>query len=476
MTAVNSDVLVIGAGISGLSCARTLQKAGLAVRVVDSGSAVGGVVRSQELEGAGTIDLGPQTLRTGDPELIEDMQDLGIWDRRLVAGEAGKNRYVFWDGRLIALPSGPGSFLTSPVLPFGGKLRMLMEPLIPRGQNEDQSVADFFRARLGRHALERLVDPFVAGVYAGDPEGLSVDAVFGGMRRGVQEKGSLVRWGISRAKAARKEREASGRPRTRAEMFSFPGGLQEWPEAMAASLEPGSVLTGVDVTSVTRDDEGIWTASGTYLDAPWSTSARNLVVAVPAMAAAVLLGDLFPAQVRRLADISYAPVATVALAFDREDVAHPMDGFGCLFPSSQGRSILGILWISSLFPKRMVEGRVVTTTFVGGARQPEYALRDDDWILRRTLREHREILGVTGEPVAARVVRWKAAIPQYEFGHLGRVSAAQELEAEAPGLYLAASWRGGVSMGDCWKNGRAAGERLLRQTPAPTSSHAAGSS
>ena len=151
---------------------------------------------------------------------------------------------------------------------------------------------------------------------------------------------------------------------------------------------------------------------GTRNGEPWSERASEVVMAVPAGAAAGLLRERFADEVRRLADIPYAPVATVHLAFPREAVAHPMDGFGCLFPSSQGRAALGILWISSLFPDRAEPGRILTTTFVGGAQRTEFALRDESWILRKAVAEHREILGASGEPVASRVVRWTSAIPQ----------------------------------------------------------------
>lgn len=475
MSPQSPDAIVVGAGITGLSCARALHRAGLKVQVVERSDAVGGVVRSEVMPGVGPVDLGPQTLRSGDRDLMEDLKSLGIWDRRTVAGDAGKNRYVFWDGELVALPSGPGSFLSSPVLPLWGKLRLLMEPLVPRGAPEDLSVADFFRGRLGRHAVDRLVDPFVAGVYAGDPEGLSVDAVFGELRAGVKEKGSIVRWGISKARAAKKAREASGEPRVPTQLFAFENGLGEWPEAMADSLGPGAVQTGVEVQEAHRGPDG-WTLSGTQDGHHWRAAAPILVMAVPSPVAAGILSSAYPDRVRRLKDIPYAPVSTVTLAFDRKDVEHPLDGFGCLFPSSQGRSVLGILWISSLFPGRMEDGRVVTTTFVGGARQPENALRSERWIADQAIREHREILGVSGDPVASRVTRWNMAIPQYEFGHLDRVSAAAELEDTEAGLYLAGAYRGGVSMGDCWKGGRTTASRILAEVPTATSTPVAGSS
>jgi len=464
------DVIVVGAGVTGLACARKLRKEGLSVLLVDRSDEVGGVVRSEELPGAGRIDHGPQTLRSADPDLIQEFRELGIEEDRLVSGEGSRNRYVFWDGRMIALPMGPMSFLTSPVLPLKGKVRLLTEPFRKTHGDGDVSVADFFRGRLGPAVLNRLVDPFVSGVYAGDPEHLSMEAVFPSLKAGVDEHGSLLRWGLAAAKKAKQARRESGEPRRKPELFSFREGLGQWPRAVRRELGEASVQLGVELDRVASNEEG-WTVEGSLKGDRWSARAREVVLAVPAGATAGLLRETFAAGVRRLADIPYAPVATVHLAFPREAVAHPMDGFGCLFPSSQGRAALGILWISSLFPDRVEDGRVLTTTFVGGAQRPEFALREESWILKKALAEHREILGVSVEPVASKVVRWTTAIPQYEFGHLHRVEAATEMEAAAPGLHLAGSWRGGVSVPDCWKSGRALADRIVvrRRSERPSS-------
>lgn len=464
------DVIVVGAGITGLACARRLRKEGLSVLLVDRSDQVGGVVRSDDLPGAGRIDYGPQTLRTADPELIEEFRELGIEEDRLVAGAGSRNRYVFWDGRMVALPLGPGSAVSSPFLPLRAKLRLLTEPFRSTPAGVDVSVADFFRTRLGPEVLERLVDPFVSGVYAGDPEQLSMEAVFPSLKAGVDEHGSLLRWGLAAARKAKQAREESGEPRRKAELFSFREGLGQWPEAIRRELGEDAVRTGVELERVQPTDEG-WRVQGTRNGEPFEARAGDVVLAVPAGAAAGLVREVFPDAVRRLSDIPYAPVATVHLAFPREAVEHPMDGFGCLFPSSQGRAALGILWISSLFPDRVEADTVLTTTFVGGAQRPEYALRDESWILEKAVGEHREILGVSGDPVASRVVRWTTAIPQYEFGHLQRANAASEMEEAAPGLHLAGSWRGGVSVPDCWKNGRALADRIVlrRKTARPSS-------
>jgi len=456
------DTVVVGAGITGLSCAWRLHSAGRSVLLLERGSRVGGVIHSERIPGVGVIDHGPQTLRSGDPALLAEFRELGIEEDRCVAGAAGSHRYVFWQDRLVPLPHSPVAFLRSPILPTSAKLRLLLEPFARPRRDQDESVEDFFRHRLGRHAVERLVDPFVSGVYAGDPRQLSMRSVFPALKEGVDRKGSLLRWAVSRARAAGRARRERGTPRSRPQLFSFKEGLGQWPRALEAALGPDRVRTGVDLKAVRRA-EGHWALTGDLGGSQEEIRARVLVLAIPAPGAAALLGGGFPADSRPLMDIPYAPVSTVHLAWRREDVGHPLDGFGYLCPSSQDRPVLGTLWISSLFPQRVEEGVVLTTSFVGGARVPEQATRPPQELVGLAVGEHRRTLGARGEPLEARVVTYPRGIPQYEFGHEQRVEAAARMEASAPDLYLTGSWRGGVSVPDCWAGGRATADRVLSE-------------
>ena len=466
MTASATDTVIVGAGISGLSCAARLHGAGRSVLVLEKDADVGGVLRSENLPGVGIIDHGPQTIRSGDPELLAEFRSLGLEDDRRVAAGSGSRRYVLWDDRLVPLPHSPGAFLTSPILSPAAKIRLLREPFVRTSPGRDESVEDFFRHRLGAEVAERLVDPFVSGVYAGHTGRLSMEAVFPALKAGVEARGSLFRWGLARARASRRGRD--GADRTRPELFSFREGLGQWPRALAATLGPERVRTGVGVREV-RPNGGGWTVS---TDAGTDVEARRVVLAVPAPAVAELLRGLSAPALRSLAELPHAAVSTVHLAWRRDAVGHPMDGFGYLCPSSQGREVLGVLWISSLFPDRVAEGCVLTTTFVGGARAPERASLPPERLIALAAEEHRQTLGARGEPFEARVVTYALGIPQYEFGHLDRVESARGLEDAWPGLFLTGSWRGGVSVPDCWKGGRAAAERVLAGS---TTSSGAGS-
>lgn len=449
------DVIVVGAGITGLSAAWEMHRAGMDVVVADRGDEVGGVMQSMAVPKVGVIDLGPQTVRSKDADLFRHFEDLGIEDERLVAGANGKSRYIVWDGELVELPHSPPSLIGSTVLTRRGKLRLLAEPFRGVHPEEDESVRKFFKRRLGKEVAERLVDPFVSGVYAGDPRQLSMRAVFPELKAGVDEAGSILRWGVSRMRAA------GGGERRPAELFSFAAGLTRWPKEIARRLGSDRIWTGHKLLAARRDGEG-WVLRLKVEGEVRTVTCRHLVLTIPASQAGKVLKEARGSARHALKDIPYAPVSTVHLAYRRESVTHPLQGFGFLVPSAEQRKVLGVLWISSLFPERVVDGRVLLTTFVGGARDPERAFAPEGELIDIVYREHRHFLGASTPPVFAHVERWKKAIPQYEFGHLDRVAAASRLEEENPQLYLAGAYRDGVSVTDCWKAGRRVAERVLQ--------------
>ena len=455
------DVVVLGAGISGLSAAYRLHKQGKSVLVLEASDEVGGVIRSLSLPGAGIIDLGPQTVRSRDPELFAEFRDLGLEEERLIAGAAGSNRYILLKGNLVPIPMGPGAFLRSPVLPASGKVRLFTEPFRRPRPGRDESVQDFFTHRMGASAMANMVDPFVSGVYAGDPTQLSMEAVFPEMKAGVDRHGSILRWALAQGKAKARARKAAGEPKPpKAQLFSFREGLGQWPRALAAALGDDAVRTGVRVGRVAPEAGG-WHVQGAGPDGALDLHAHAVLMAIPASAVAELVEPVAPGLVRPLRDIPYAPVSTVHLCYHERDVPRTLDGFGYLCPSGEGRPVLGNLWVSSLFPDRAPEAGIQTTTFVGGARDPEGALRSEDELVDMVHREHQLVLGVKGRPRASYVATHRHAIPQYEFGHNQRAAAAEALEQAQPGLYLTGAYRGGVSVGDCWKSGRSTADRAL---------------
>lgn len=465
------EVVVVGGGIAGLACAEHLRRAGRDVILVEAAPEVGGSLRSDTLDGA-VVDLGPQTVHSKDAELLDHLDELGLSDRMTVAGARGKKRYIVLGGEPVELPSSPLSAITTKALSWRGKLRVLMEPWAPPGPGGDESAAAFVSRRLGPEVADNLLDPFVSGVHAGDPETLSMRGAFPKLLEAERSHGSLLRWALAagkEAKKARKEAEARGEPvptkkRRKTLLFSFEGGLQTWTRALAHAVGDDRVFTGTPVERILPLGDGGWkvVARGREFEA------ERVVLALPAPQCADLVEPLSSGGARVLRDVPYSPVATVQLMYRRHAIRHPLDGFGMLIPTREHRPVLGILWVSSLFSGRSPDGTVLTTTFVGGARFPERTRVSDDEMVESAHSQHRELLGATERPIATRVQRWPYAIPRVEFGHVDRLATLERMESLNPGIHLAGSYgEGGAAVPACWKRGRDVAKTILQEDAAP---------
>jgi oxygen-dependent protoporphyrinogen oxidase len=445
-------VLVVGAGISGLTAAFALKHKGLRVAVIEASPRVGGAITTHR-EGPFLFELGPNTVVESDAGVGGLIDACGLAGDKLVAAPAAKRRYVWKGGRLVPLPGSPLSFLGTPLFPFGAKLRLLREPWIRRRQQDDgadESVAAFVRRRLGSAFLDHAVGPFVSGVYAGDPERLAVRWAVPKVAALESDYGSLIRGAIAKRKGAKVEAGASGA------MISFAAGLETLPRRLAERI--GDVRTGVRCDRISKTGN-----PGENFRAETSAgplTARQLLVEVPADSSADLLADLTGGRSRLWAEIPYAPVAVVALGLRRQDVAHPLDGFGFLAPRKEDLRLLGCLFPSTIFPGRAPEGHVTLTVFAGGRTDPEVPGWEDGKILDLVLGELRRALGVKGDPVATHVARWPRAIPQYEIGHGRFVERAREIERDHPGLHIGGNFLSGVSVPDCVRNALARAERV----------------
>ncbi len=440
-------VAVVGGGVTGLTAAWQIQRLGHRVTVLEAGARAGGVVGGQRL-GAWLQEMGPNSLLESSPEIATFVDDVGLAPRRIYAAPAAKQRYLVCGGRPVALPTSPGAFLRTPLLSVRAKLRLLLEPLWRRAPaNAEETLADFVRRRLGQEFLDYAINPFVAGIYAGDPERLSVRHAFPRLHALEQEYGSLLLGALRR-------RNSNGGPKGR--IFSFPEGLGEIPRALQARLlDP--VLLRTRVTALRRAGIG-WRLALEQRGAPGEADFDLVVCALPADALAGLdFPELAPdANLRLLTDIPHPPVVSVFTGHRREDVTHPLDGFGLLVPAVEGGRILGTLFSSTLFPGRAPDGHVALTTFVGGTRQPELAALDDAALTAVVQEELGRLLGVGGTPAIVRLQRWRRAIPQYALGHDRFLAAIGRLEAAAPGVFVGGNCRDGISLPNCI----AAGHRL----------------
>lgn len=449
------EVLVVGGGISGLVTAFELQQRGLRVEVLEAGSRAGGVIGTRQRDGA-LYELGPNSTLDTTPLIDDLLRRLGIIDQRVNASSVAARRFVIRNARPVALPTSPGALLTTPAFSIGAKLRLLREPFIaPASPETEESIAAFARRRLGAEFLDYAVDPFVAGIYAGDPEEISVAAAFPRLREVEQRHRSLIMGQLK----GRRERAGHGeKARIGASSFSFRHGMQTLPDALARATS--MLQLGTAVERITFGAGETFTVSALRQGLTVSRSARAVVLSVPAAAAAVLVEPLDGEAARSLSAIDYPSVAVVASVYRRVAVGHPLDGFGFLVPRIENRRILGCLFSSSIFAGRAPENAVLLTTFVGGRRNPEIVALGSESVARVVTEELGSLLGATEAPLWQEVVHWPRAIPQYTIGHLRRLRAIEDLEARRPGLHFCASYRDGVSVGDRIKAAHATATRI----------------
>ena len=442
------DVIVVGAGISGLVAAYRLKQAGFAVQVIDAGSRPGGVIGTVARDGC-LLERGPNSALDTTPLIGELVTSLGLEAEMRFASAVADTRYVVRGGMLMALPTSPGAFVSTRLFSAGAKLALLREPFLrPSAPDSEETIAAFVRRRLGHEFLDYAIDPFVAGIYAGDPEQISVRAAFPKLHALEQRWGSLIRGQILGARERRRLKETA---KNSAKSFSFAQGMQTLTDALAKAVDPIALQTRA--LRFERDSDGTFTLYAEQGGQPIAWRARAVVLATAADGVAALVREHVVDAATALDAIAYAPVATVASAYTAASVAHPLDGFGCLVPRKEQRRILGVLFSSTMFDGRAPAGTVLLTTFIGGQRHPELPGRPEGEIAALAHAEHGALLGARAAPLFQAVTCWPRAIPQYTLGHLERVARAEAASRTLPGLFLCASWRGGVSVGDCIKNG-----------------------
>jgi oxygen-dependent protoporphyrinogen oxidase len=442
-------VVVVGAGISGLATAYWLKKQGVDVTVLEKEPSAGGTMKTAR-ENGWLIETGPNSALETTPLFRELTGELGLSGQFLYANSKADKRYILRGGRLRALPMGPKDFLTTDLWTLAGKLRLLMEPFIGRALNEE-SIAEFVERRLGREFLDYGINPFVAGVYAGNPEQLSVQTAFPKLYALEGKYGSLIN-GMIRGARERKARKEIAKDR--AKLFSFQNGMQTLPDTLAASLGE-RVRCNATVEHIIPMKAGrfpVYTVSYTEHGVRQSVEADAVVLSSPAHAASEIIRPIDPDMSAILDAIYYPPVAEIYLGFKADQVHRELDGFGFLVPAVEKRNILGCIWSSTLFPGRAPEGDVAFTIFVGGARQPELVALTDEELLSIVLAEVSETMRIAGGPIFQQITRWGKAIPQYNIGYYKVLQAIERFEQNFPGAFICSNYRGGIAVGDCVMN------------------------
>ena len=446
------DAVIVGGGIAGLSAAYELSKRGKRFVVLDAAPRAGGVILSEQIDGF-TIDAGPDALLIQKPDAIRLCDELGIGDR-LVVTKPPRIAYIQRGGRLHPLPAGSvlgipttvGPFLRTSLFSWPGKLRMGAEIFIPpRAGDEDESIGSFMTRRFGREATEYLAEPLLAGIHAGDVDRLSLKALFPRFLDAERKHGSLIK--------AFRAQSPSPQPRAPSPsdgaFKSLPGGLSELVNALLRAFSAEQVRVKTAATALEgRGPFTVRTSTGESFDA------RAVVLATPSYVAANLVRERDPELADHCAETPYASVATVAIAYAEDSVGRRLDGSGFVVPRAEATGILAGSWLSSKWPHRAPQGRVLMRTFIGGARDPRALERDDRELIAQSLAALRPLMALRGDPLFTRVYRWTRANAQHEVGHLSRVAAIDRRLQQHPGLFVTGSGFRGVGIPDCVADGR----------------------
>jgi oxygen-dependent protoporphyrinogen oxidase len=480
-----SRVVVIGGGLSGLAAAHRIHERSESLRlpidlkVLEAKDRLGGVIGTTRFDGF-TLEEGPDSFITNKPWGLDLCQRLGLGDALVATDPSHRRSFVVRKGRLAPVPEGfvlmaPSRLvpvLTSPILSWGGKLRLLMDLIIPRRDDDtEESLAAFVRRRLGREALDRLVQPLVAGVYTADPNDLSLKATLPQFLAMEREYGSLI---VGARRAARDrgglemEEQASG---ARYGLFiTLADGMDALPNALAAALPAGCISTQSAVRRISRNAPvSPWLVE--LLDGP-PIEADSVVLSTEAHASARLVDSADPALALQLRAIPYASSIIVNIAYRRDQVTHPLDGFGVVVPAIEGRPILAVSFLSVKFSSRAPAGTVLLRVFLGGATRPDQLDMEDDAISGLVQRELRELIGASGEPLFVRSSRHPRSMPQYNLGHLDRVASIRRHLSKHGGLYLTGIAYDGVGIPDCVHSAEQTADAVLDAQANPAASAA----
>ena len=448
------SIAVIGAGITGLTAAYRLHQRGFRVRVFEQAARTGGSIQTVSEEGY-LIESGPNSLQYGAPELKQLVTDLGLESELVQANALAKRRFLVRGGKFVPVPASPGSFIGTPLFGTRTKFSIFAELLArPKIRTTDLSLAELVSSHFTQELVDYAVNPLIAGIYAGDPAKLSVKHAFPMLWEAERSHGSIIR-GLMTASKAKKARGESGV----APIVSFRRGLQQLTDTLVAQLPQGTVRLGTTAETLLpgQPHRLVWKST----NQTGTDEFDAIVLAVPAGALAQLtFGSLGERPMASLENIPHPPVSSLFLGYRRDQIAHPLDGFGGLVPAVEKRDVLGILFSSTLFPDRAPPGHIGLTVFVGGMRQPAHARLTTAQLLERVSRDLRELVGAKGDPAFVRHTYWPRAIPQYVLGYERWKETMDTIERAHPRLFIGGNVRDGVSLPDCVKSGLKLAEKV----------------
>jgi oxygen-dependent protoporphyrinogen oxidase len=445
---MQKKIVILGAGISGLTSAYWLYKNGIDFTILESKSEPGGAMESLHDNGF-MVDFGPNSGLETTPLISQIVKEVGLSNEMVYANESSDKRYILRDGTLHALPMSPPALIQTKLFSTKAKLRLMAEPFI--GKSADgyyQTMAQFVERRLGKEFLDYAIDPFVSGVSAGDPYKLSVKSAFPKLYRLEELYGGLIKGMI---KGARERKKRAEKSKQNAKMFSFVSGMQIFPKTIS-SLFTDKINYSSVVNNISKTENG-YNISYTKDNVPCEIECGIILSTIPAYGLSPAIKGLDAQLVQHLDDIFYPTVMVLYLGFDKSQIGQPLDGFGYLIPSKENRNYLGAIWSSTIFPERTNKNNEASfTLFVGGARKMELFEKPVEDIISTAVKEFKKDMKISSGPVYTNYKIWPKAIPQYNIGYVEHENYFETFEKDNPGFFLSGNYRGGIAVGDCVKN------------------------
>ncbi len=431
------DIMVgiIGAGISGLTLAYNLQEKNIPYLLLEEKEITGGYIKT-EITDNYTLDIGPNSI-LADDEITNFFKSVDIENELVEANPNSKDRFIYKAGRYQVLPDSPPRLLKSNFFSFKTKISILREFFRKTEKVEDETLAHFITRRFNKEVTDYVLNPFVTGIYAGNPEKLLVKLTFPILNNLENKYGSVLKGMIKSG--------GSGRRKS----FNFKKGMATLPKAIAEKLINLQVNTKVEKVEYKNGQFRVSALSnGKRLAYDFS----QLVIATPAFAASSIMENISPEVARALSQVEYPPMALVHTVYPKDNVKGELNGFGGLNPKIENKFASGSIWTSSVFPNRVPTEKVLLTTFVGGSQYSEQYKSEDNQIKENIIQDFQKDLKIEGRPVMQKIHRWEKAIPQYDKNLQTAYSEIEKLQIK--GLYFCAGWYKGISLSDCIKNAK----------------------
>jgi protoporphyrinogen/coproporphyrinogen III oxidase len=463
-------IIIIGGGIAGLAAAYRIQRdisagAQLECALFEGGDRFGGKISTEKAEGF-VIERGPDSFISQKPAAIQLCKQLGIEDHLVGTNPETPNTYVYTGGKLVTMPDGLSLMIPTKFLPFAltplfslkGKIRMAFDLLIPKKADEgDESLASFVRRRMGEEALRKMAEPMLAGIYASDPETMSIGSTFPMFVETERKYRSLILGMLARKKAMLLS--SKNRPASKFSLFvTLKHGLGEMVEAVIKQSPDIQFQSEARVESITGK-EGDWSVC---LEGGGEYKAQAIILSTPGHITARLLQPIAPRAAEILQKIKYVSTATVTLGYKKDGFSHALDGFGFVVPKCEGRSILACTWTSSKFPHRAPEGYVMLRCYLGGALREDIAEKDEQTMAALVKQDLKEIMGIVEEPVFCKVFHNRKSNVQYQVNHSSHIDTLMQELDNFPGLFLAGSAYRGIGIPDCIQNGTESAESTIQ--------------